>query len=324
MHFADIHTVIAELAGLYDDLNKRWSNDTCSTDVYQVYRQKEYKEAFDKLKAVNIESITLKVLADNVNDKVLGRLRGLIADNINIYETRRDEFNSIDFDKLYLLWEAHLFGLKRELLLKDKETIKGYPYPTERERDLLLKENQHDINELDNERGDLYKTDSPWIRQNYYGKIYDISRSFASILDSYFPAEKEIEPKSEPAPAHPEPTTVSPEPAKSAKAISPDEIFRSRMFDKFRELEARLIKDNYLDGSLNWLPEHRNGKPDIKRLVTFMTALLDNDYFMPNRDARIKKFFEARYHISIGQNFESKRRTPLLGEYKAVFYDYPF
>jgi hypothetical protein len=34
--------------------------------------------------------------------------------------------------------------------------------------------------------------------------------------------------------------------------------------------------------------------------------------------------FESRYHITIGQNFERKRREPLLGEFKAVFYNYAF
>jgi hypothetical protein len=58
----DLHTVIAELAGLYDDLNKRWTGDPCTTDAYQVYRQKEYREVYERLKETNIESIALEII----------------------------------------------------------------------------------------------------------------------------------------------------------------------------------------------------------------------------------------------------------------------
>ncbi len=187
----DIHTVIAELAGLYDDLNGRWANDPCATDAYQVYRQKEYRDAYERLKEKNIESIVLKIIADSVSEKVLGRLRGLIADNIRIYEARREDFNGIGFDKLYQLWEDYLFADKRALLLHDRETIADYPYPTERERKLLLEENRRDMNALDNERNEFRRADALWISKNYYQPIYELSRSFAAILDSYFPDEKE-------------------------------------------------------------------------------------------------------------------------------------
>jgi hypothetical protein len=187
--------VIANLSSLYEELNNRWLNDTCSVSVYQVSRQKEYHDFHEKLKSTNIESLALRVITDSVNEKVLSRLRNLIAENIRIYETRHDDFNQIDFDKLYPLWEKHLFGNKRALLLKDKETIKDYPYPTEQERKLLLEENQFDLNQLDNERSELYRTESLCIRQNYYPMIHDISCSFVRILNSYFPVEKEKTPK---------------------------------------------------------------------------------------------------------------------------------
>lgn len=318
MQAPDIHTAIAELAGLYDELNRRWAADPCSTNVYQVYRQEEYRDVHNKLKAVNIEGIALKIIADSINEKVLSRLRELLADNIRLYETRREEFNGIGFDSLYQLWEEYLFGSKHTLLLNDRDMIKDYPYPTEREREILLKENQSDLNQLDNERYDLRRADAQWIGKDYYGDIYNLSRSFASIIDSYFPLEKEIKLVVANETAQPEESPMQ------VKEVAPDEIFRTRMFDKFRELEARLIKDGDLDDNLNWLAKHKNDRPDIKRLVTFLTGLLDNNYFLPGRDSAIKAFFESRYHISIRQNFERKRREPLLKEYRAVFYDYPF
>jgi len=323
MQSLDIHTAIAELTGLYDNLNKRFGCDPCSTDVYQVSRQREYRDALEQLKGAYVESIALKIIAGSVNENILSRLRGLIRKNIQIYENRREDFNSIDFDKLYSLWEDHLFGNKRALLLKDKETIKDYPYPAERERESLLKENQQDINELYNERSELRKADALWIGKNYYLPIYELSCSFASILDHYFPVETNTEAvikKTSEQPEAAEPV----KPAKSANEINPDTIFIIKMFDKFREIEVLLIKDAYLDNNLNWLPKHKNGKPDIKRLIVFLTGLLDNDYFLPNRDPKIKAFFESRYRISIGQNFERRRREPLVAEYKVVFYDYQF
>ena len=316
----DIHIVISELAGLFDELNKHWGNDPCTTDAYQVYRQKEYRDVHEKLQGINIESIVVKVVAEGINEKVLTRLRGLIRENVRIYEARQDDINAIDFDNLYQLWENYLFANRRASLRYDRETIEGYPYPTERERTLLLKENQQDINTLDNECYELRRADGLWIGKNYYRKIYDLSWAAASILDAYFPDEQKTDVAVDVPAKQQEPEELS----KSGRTIAPDEIFRTRMYDKFREIEARLIRDKYLDENLNWMPRHKNDKPDIKKLVTLLAALIDNNYFLPNRDAGIKAFFEARYRLSIGQNFERKRREPLLGEYKAAFYNYPF
>jgi hypothetical protein len=191
MQSPDLHILIPELAGLYDTLNERWGNDPCATDVYQVYRQKEYRDVYEQLKDISIESIVLRIIADAINGEMLSRLRGLLADNLKIYEIRQDVFSNIDFDRLYPLWEDYLFGNKKATLLKDRETITHYPYQSERERELLLKENQQDINELDNERNDLRHAEAVIIGKNYYQLIYELSRTFAAILNSYFPVEKE-------------------------------------------------------------------------------------------------------------------------------------
>ncbi len=101
-------------------------------------------------------------------------------------------------------------------------------------------------------------------------------------------------------------------------------IFRTRMYEKLLALEQKLIADKYLNTELHWISSHENGKPDIKRLVIFLVALMENKYFLPGKDSKIKAFFENRYHISIGQNFERKRREPLQNEYKVVFFEYQF
>ena len=51
---------------------------------------------------------------------------------------------------------------------------------------MLLKENQQDINELDNKRNDLHRADAVWIGKNDYLSVYELSRSFISILDKYY------------------------------------------------------------------------------------------------------------------------------------------
>lgn len=154
--------------------------------------------------------------------------------------------------------------------------------------------------------------------ENVFGRIYELDCSFISLLDNYFPIEKENIPVSESI------TEIS-EPKQELQAeIEPDTIFRTDKYKSLVILEQKLITDKYLNTELHWISTHENGKPDIKRLVTFLVALMDNKYFLPGKDPKIKSFFESRYHISIGQNFERKRREPLLNEYRAVFFEYDF
>ena len=190
MHKTTIIEPIANLSTLYDVLNQSWKKDTCSNDAYQVYKQKEYRNIYDSLNGINIESIIIEIITNSISDKVISRLRGLIQDNIQIYEARQEDFKRMNIDSLYNLWEEYLFGDKRAMLLRDMEIIKEYPYPTEREREMLIKETQKEINELDNERNDLYRSDASWIGKKYYSDIYNISLSFASIIETYFPTDE--------------------------------------------------------------------------------------------------------------------------------------
>lgn len=190
MHKTTIIEPIANLSTLYDKLNQSWRKDTCSNDAYQVYRQKEYRSIYDSLNGINIESIIIEIIANSISDKVISRLRGLIQDNIQIYEARQEDFKRMSVDGLYNLWEEYLFGDKRAILRRDMEIIKEYPYPTEREREILIKETQKEINELDNECNDLYRSDASWIGKKYYSDIYNISLSFASIIENYFPTDE--------------------------------------------------------------------------------------------------------------------------------------
>ncbi|MFT4222349.1 hypothetical protein [Dysgonomonas sp.] len=154
--------------------------------------------------------------------------------------------------------------------------------------------------------------------KNVFEEVYKLGCSFISLLNNYFPVEKEktqtLESTAEISEPEQEPQTE----------IEPNMIFRTGKYETFLTLEAKLITDKYLNAELHWISTHENGKPDIKRLVTFLVALMDNKYFLPGKDPKIKTFFESRYHISIGQNFERKRREPLLDEYRIIFPNYIF
>ncbi|MFR0677662.1 hypothetical protein [Dysgonomonas mossii] len=311
----NINTTITELTSLYDNLNKRWLNDTCAPDMYQSYRQSEYHEVHEKLKEFNIENLILGMIVNSLDEKILVRLRSLLNDNIQIYKTRQSDFSNIDFSKVYSLYEEHLFASKFELLAKDKEDIQSYPYPTEQERNILLKENQIEKNLLENERSEYIRSNS-WMLRNFYSLIYELTQSFISIIESYFPIEKEEE---EPI------LDIAETIFETPLEIDPDTIFRTGMFDKFLSLEQQLIKDKYLDQTLNWIAKHdKTHRVDIKSLIIFLVGLLENKYFLPGKNPDIRLFFETRYKIKIGQNFESKRREPLQDSYKVIFYDYGF
>lgn len=157
--------------------------------------------------------------------------------------------------------------------------------------------------------------------ENVFGKIYELGRSFLLLLEKYFPVEKENTPTLES-------TAKEDKSAKSEQKpqtdIEPDMIFRTRMFEKFLFLEQKLIADKYLNDELKWISVNKNGRTDIKRLIIFLVGLLANGYLLPGKDPKIKAFFESRYHIRIGQNFEPARREKYINEYNIVFYDYRF
>jgi hypothetical protein len=139
-----------------------------------------------------------------------------------------------------------------------------------------------------------------------------------SLLDNYFPIEKENTPTSESI------IEISEPEQELQTEIELDTIFSTDKYAKLLTLEQKFINDKYLNTELHWIFTHKNRKPDIKRLVIFLVALMDNKYFLPGKDPKIKSFFESRYHISIGQNFERKRRNLFLDQYQSVFFEYKF
>lgn len=204
-------------------------------------------------------------------------------------------------------WNNDKIAIKR--LTKEEERIEGlYKKEQAKLEPLYIQQKESDNHAI------RYIT-------NQFGNIYELGCAFISLLESYYPVEKENILESEPTSVDAE---IISEKEQEQDEIDPNMIFRTGKYEKFLTLEPKLIADKYLNKELHWVSTHENGKPDIKRLITFLAALLDNGYFLPNKNPKIKTFFELRYQITIGQNFERKRRESLLGEYKAVFYDYPF
>jgi len=251
----------------------------------------------------------------------------LLRENISLFERNKEILENLNS---YKMIEQSLlyYHDKRVSLENDLELIRTYPYPSEVERQMLIDETQKELRELSGEE-EKEKTRIAPFCQNFFPDIYELSKELVVLINAYIP-EKDVIAVS--VSKLVKPNTTSDNPIKNDivnKMDEPDSIFRTRMFEKFRMLERRLVSDRYLkeenqNKELRWISTHENGKPDIKQLVTFLVGLLDNNYFLPNKDPKIKTFFESRYHITIGQNFERKRREPLRNGYKIVFHDYQF
>ena len=215
----DFYSSITELTVTYERLIEQLSSDPCETDASQVYYQQAYRDICVVLRSTPVVPIALRLIAEGINDRILTRLRDLIRTTIHICETRREVFGQINFGDLCRLREDYLFAGKRALLLNDQKQIGEYPYPDEKVREQLLRENRIELDGVDNERNAYHKENADWSSTDYYTLIYELSCSSASILDSYFPVEKEtkiITPIG----------TDSDEQMPGVKNILPDEIFR--------------------------------------------------------------------------------------------------
>ncbi len=301
-----IHRTITALSNLYQELNDSLDTDQCKTDIYQVSRQKAYRRDYLILRDTEFEPLLLSIITQKVDSSILKRLDTLLEDNIHILEKKKNLYIKLDFSKLLELKLNKLFGQKLEMLLRDKELIKEFTYPTEAEKIMLLKETESEIQSLHDEIYN-FKNENRWLKDNFYQSIQAISESYLKLIRFYF-TDTQTEEKI---------ITTLPN-------IEPDTIFKSKMYDKFLLLEQKLIEDNYLDDRLNWIAKHDNGSIDIKSLVTFLVGLIDYKYFLPNKDPKVKVFFEARYSIKIGQNFEKSRRQSLSERYGIIFHDYDF
>lgn len=294
----------------------------------------EYYNSFSDMKAVRRMILSLIVdMETEKSDLLLARLAEEIKKNIHFFRSYPDLWLKLDIDQVcrqqgvsYMAVIQPQMVVVNELynelkLVLNELDYSGFKGFSEHEREILdgrcekLKCNyEQESEKLSGLYADLHEClmRASHYSANLFDEIYQMHCLWVSFLGCYYqPREEEIEPhkvKNETPPSD----------------IKPDMIFHSDMYARFLVLEARLQEDDYLSGDLQWIFRHKNGRQDVKSLVIFLIALLDKGYFLPNRDSRIKHFFEARYQLSIGQNFEPRRRLPLLTEYKQVFVGYPF
>ncbi len=294
----------------------------------------EYYDSWKDIKAVERMILGLVVkMEKEKSDLLLARLAEEIHKNQRLYSSYPDMWPKLDIDQVcrqqgasYITAIQTQSILVTELydelatMLNDLD-FSGFKGLSGQERESLedrCNKLNDDYRQEKEKLSGLYAAHHECLMQashyssNHFHDIYRMHCLWISLLDCYQQSLKE-----EVSPC--ETNNVAP-----PSDILPDMIFRSDMYARFLILEDHLQKDGYLSESLQWIVRHKNGRRDVKSLVIFLIALLDKGYFLPNRDSRIKHFFENRYQLSIGQNFEPKRRLPLRAEYEFVFMGYPF
>lgn len=328
----NIQSVIEYFSDIYSswqEVNRQFSNKIQNPDSGDLSSQKFLYKFYNKNKESNVFQTNLLnlILASSAEKAgvVTTPLLVLLRENISLFENNKTILENLNAHKIIdqsLLY----YHEKRISLERDLELVKTYPYPTETERQILIDETRKELNELSGEEKKERNRIVPLCKNFFFG-IYQLSKELAALINAYIP-EKEVIAENKAKSVRPNSDNLIKNDLVN-KMDEPDSIFRTRMFEKFLILERRLVSDKHLkeenqNKELRWISAHENGKPDIKSLVTFLAGMLDNNYFLPNKDPKIKAFFESRYHITIGQNFERKRRIPLLNEYKIVFHNYPF
>ena len=107
--------------------------------------------------------------------------------------------------------------------------------------------------------------------------------------------------------------------------IKESELFMPNMFVKLFGIEKRLLKEGLLDDNLKWNSASSHNITGLRLVIIFIVRLDTNGYFMSSAsDKEKREFFESRYKIIIGQNFEKNKRNKYLEKYHGVYGDYSF
>ena len=323
-YFSDIYSSWQEINRLLKNKIQNPNSGDLSSQEFLLIFHNKHKEP--NVFQTNLLNLILASSAEKAG-VITTPLLVLLRENISRYEENKEILESLDY---FNLVEQSLlyYHDKRVSLVKDLELVKTYPYPSEVERQMLIDETRKELNELSSEVEKERNRIAPFC-ENFFPGIYQLSIELIAFINAYIPEKDVITENQVKSVRQNISNGILVKNGQTAKVDDPDAIFRTKMFEKFMILERRLITDKYLkeenqNKELRWISTHENGKPDIKSLVTFLAGMLDNNYFLPNKDPKIKAFFESRYHIAIGQNFERKRRVPLLNEYKIIFHNYPF
>ncbi len=323
-YFSDIYSSWKEINRLLKNkIQNPNSGDLSSQEfLYTFYNKNKEPNVLQ----TNLLNLILASSAEKAG-VITTPLLALLMENISLFERNKEILENLNF---YKMIEQSLlyYHDKRVSLKNDLELIKTYPYPTEVERQILIDETRKELSKLSGEEEKERRRVAPF-GINFFPGIYQLSKELAVYINAYIHEGGNITINNSKISEQNSTSNIPEKNNVKVEIEEPNMIFKTRMFEKFLVLERKLITDKYLkeesqNKELHWISTHENGKPDIKRLVTFLAGMLDSNYFLPNKDPKIKTFFESRYHITIGQNFERKRREPLRNEYKIVFHNYPF
>ena len=253
----------------------------------------------------------------------------LFVSKINVYEVCYRYVENLYKDRIKLLSDCvgEYKKIRREL---DRELDSSFLEPISKEKkagiwieikrlEALEIKVQGELDIIYNE----WKTEQDIVlkyQQNVFNDIQELGFRFISIINNYYSGIRKINILLE------KPKVIleeSEEPA-ADEMKKANALFMKGMYKNFLLLEKKLIEDEYLNVEKYWIARNRNKTQDNKSLVTFLVGLLENKYFLPNKDPEIKVFFQNRYQIDLGQNFEKKRRESSIDIYKIKFSDYNF
>jgi len=230
----------------------------------------------------------------------------LMSDSVGEYRNTRRVLNrELDPPFEEPLSKQNEAGIRIEIKRLEALEVKA-----QEELDVIYREKNTELNEILK-----YK-------KNVFKDIQELGLCFITIINNYFSDEKEISISSENL------TNISDEFEKYAEdkmeKVEEDTIFMKGKYDKFLDLEDKLIEDRYLNTKKKWIAIHRNKIQDKNSLVTFLVGLMENNYFLPNKDPEIKVFIENRYQIDLRESFQEKRRKDSIDTYKIKFIGYHF
>ncbi|GHT77638.1 hypothetical protein AGMMS50262_19180 [Bacteroidia bacterium] len=236
-------------------------------DITDFYHKFKDKEAFEKVILHLLLSADKEKLAP-----VITNLRIETNKNIDIYQNHKELFDGIDTLKVCM---GRHEPLRIEIEGQLKDTNKIWQELTQVRNSLesaswnnnniaiqrltseeqkfenQYKEEQKKLDKLYQQQKEADKTASRYIN-NAFRDIFKLSNFFSSLLNNYFPVEKENMLVAEIIAE--ERTTIQ----ETQSQVEPDMIFRTKMYEKFLSLEQKLIRDKYLSEDLQCYPRSPN------------------------------------------------------------------
>ena len=182
-----IHDMIIQTTNLYEKINSYFKIDPCKADMFQVIRQEEYYILFQELTSIETERLIIDMITTSTSIDVLNCLCMVLNENIAIYEQKKDIFNSLSTSELLKIDVQYRFDDKLEMIQNEKSIIQDSKYPTTKEKETLLAENNREKNILQGEKTKYSYATAKWFLKNYYELIYIHSKNTISIIDRYFP-----------------------------------------------------------------------------------------------------------------------------------------